>query len=185
MPPSRHRLVVLLLLIVCVAPRSVAADESVVPHIAVLDVERVRRNAAAVKSIQAQLSTYVEAYRRETQKEEQEIRSARDELANKRADLSQEAYADERRKLERRLAEAQGRVQQRRSSLEQVSAVAMQQVQDVLGKVVAELAEQQKWTLILRKDQVVLFAPGLEITDEVLRRLDSRLPTVPISDPGR
>ena len=180
-------LVVLGLLVVAVAtpivavPPAAAADVK----IAVLNVERVRRNAQAVKTIHTQLGTYVDAYRTETQKEEQEIRTAQEELARKRLIVTPEVYAEERRKLEEQLVRAQGRVQERRQSLERVSAEAMQQVQDVLGRIVGDVASEQQLTLILRKDQVVFMTPDLEITDLVLQRLDKQLPSVSISDPGR
>lgn len=168
-----------------VVSRLPAAASSSEMRIAILDVERVRRNAQAVKTIHTQLGTYVDAYRNETQKEEQEIRTAQEELARKRLIVTPEAYADERRKLEDQLIQAQNRVQERRQSLERVNAEAMQQVQDVLGRIVGDVASEQQLTLILRKDQVVFMKPDLEITDQVLQRLDKQLPSVSLSDPGR
>lgn len=153
-------------------------------RMAVLDIERVRRNAVAVQAIRSQLGGYLEVYRTETQKEEQQIRAAQDELAGKRAVLSPDDYAEERRKLEGRLVEAQGRVQRRRQSLERVNAEAMEQVKQTLEVIVAEIAREQGLSVILRKDQVVFVSPVLEITDEVLRRLDQRLPSIAIGDPG-
>jgi Skp family chaperone for outer membrane proteins len=156
-------------------------------RVAVLDVDRVRRSALAVKTIHAQLGTHVDAYRNDTQKEEQEIRAAQEELARKRQVLSPEGYAEERRKLEEQLSSAQARVQQRRQALERVNAEAMQQVQDVLSRIVAEVAGEQQLTLILRKEYVVYIspAPELDITDQVLQRLDREMPSVRIADPGR
>ncbi len=61
----------------------------------------------------------------------------------------------------------------------------MQQVQDVLSRIVGDVATEQQLTLILRKDQVVFMTPDLEITDQVLQRLDKQLPSVNIGDPGR
>ncbi len=153
-------------------------------RLAVLDVERVRRSAAAVKMIRAQLGNYLDVYRSDTEKEEQEIRTAQDELTRKRAILSPEGYAEERQKLETRLTEAQDRVQRRRQALERVNMEAMEQVKQALENIVAEIAAERELALILRKDQLVFTAPALDVTDEVLRRLDTRLPSVRISDPG-
>jgi Skp family chaperone for outer membrane proteins len=87
-------------------------EEKQVPlNVAILDVQSVFQNAAAVKSIQATMRTYIEAYRAGTQREEEEIRAAQQELARKRESLSGEQYEAERRKLEQRLLEAQARVQ--------------------------------------------------------------------------
>jgi outer membrane protein len=160
------------------------ADASSNVRVAVLDVERVRLNAAAVKAIRSKLGTYLDVYRADTQKEEQEIRTAQDELARKRTVLSPDAYAEERKKLEDRLAEAQGRVQRRRQALERVNVEAMEHVKQSLEAIVSEIAAERQLTLIIRKDQAVFAIPAIEITDEVLKRLDQRLPSVQISDPG-
>ena len=50
--------------------------------------------------------------------------------------------------------------------------------------IVAEIANDLELTLILGKDQTVLVATQLEITDQVLQRLDAQLPTVEVADPG-
>ena len=180
-----------LLLVCCVAlpllcgvTEALRADPSANVRIAVLDIERVRLNAAAVKGIRAKLGTYLDVYRADTQKEEQEIRTAQEELARKRSVVSQEDYAAERKNLEDRLADAQGRVQRRRQALERVNVEAMERVKQSLEAIVAEVAAERQLTLIIRKDQAVLASPDIEITDEVLRRLDQRLPSVQISDPG-
>lgn len=166
------------------APGPATAETPGIVKVAVLDIERVRRNAVAVKAIRAQLSGYLDVYRTDTQKEEQEIRTAQEELGRKRQILTPEGYAEERKKLEERLAGAQDRVQRRRQSLERVNNEAMEQVKETLEKIVAELANERQLTLILRKDQLVFSAPMIEITDEVLQRIDVRLPTVQISEPG-
>lgn len=154
------------------------------PRIAVLDVDRVRRTAAAVQSIREQLNGYMDAYRAETLKEEQDIRAAEEEIAGKRALLTPDEYATERRKLEQRLAEAQGRVQRRREALERSHGEAMQRVQDALGRIVTEMATEKGLNLILRKEQVVFVINSIEITDEVLRRLNQQLPSTVVAKPG-
>jgi outer membrane protein len=166
------------------AAAGLAEPTASLQRFAVIDIERVRRSAAAVQAIRNQLGGYLEVYRTDTQKEEQEIRAAQEELAGKRGVLSPDAYVEERRKLEGRLAEAQGRVQRRRQALERVNTEAMEQVKQSLEAIVVEIARERELTVILRKDQVVFVDPVLEITDEVLRRLDQRLPSVAIGDPG-
>lgn len=184
---GRRRLLVAALALVAAfltAGQAAVAADAPALKIAVLDVERVRRNAAAVQVIRNQLATYLDLFRADTQKEEQDIRTAQEELARKRGNLSPDGYADERKKLEDKLAEAQGRVQRRRQALERVNSEAMEQVKQALETIVGEIAIERQLTLILRKDQAVFAAPAIEITDDVLRRLDQRLPSVRITDPG-
>jgi outer membrane protein len=159
-------------------------EEKQVPlNVAILDVQSVFQNAAAVKSIQVTMRTYIEAYRAGTQREEEEIRAAQQELARKRESLSEEQYEAERRKLEQRLLEAQARVQERKRGLDETQQQGMHAVQMALNSIVTEIANEQNLTLILRKEQTVLNATALEITDEVLNRLNARLPTIDIASP--
>jgi outer membrane protein len=159
-------------------------DAKQVPlNVAILDVQRVFQNAAAVKSIQATMRSYIEAYRTGTQREEEEIRAAQQELAKKREVLSGEQYEAERRKLEQRLLEAQARVQERKRGLDETQQQGMNAVQMTLNSIVTEIANEKGITLILRKDQTVLSATALEITDEVLNRLNARLPTIEVASP--
>jgi Skp family chaperone for outer membrane proteins len=130
------------------------------------------------------MRTYIEAYRAGTQREEEEIRAAQQELARKRESLSGEQYEAERRKLEQRLLEAQARVQERKRGLDETQQQGMHTVQAALNTIVTEIANEQNLTLILRKEQTVLNATALEITDEVLNRLNARLPTIDIAGPG-
>ncbi|MGZ8410219.1 MAG: OmpH family outer membrane protein [Hyphomicrobium sp.] len=163
---------------------SADGGEKQVPlNVAILDVQSVFQNAAAVKSIQVAMRTYIEAYRAGTQREEEEIRAAQQELARKRETLSGEQYEAERRKLEQRLLEAQARVQERKRGLDKTQQQGMNAVQMALNSIVTEIANEQGITLILRKDQTVLNATALEITDEVLNRLNARLPTIDIAGP--
>jgi outer membrane protein len=172
------------LLVLAALTQPLRADPSSNVRIAVLDIERVRLNAAAVKGIRSKLGTYLDMYRADTQKEEQEIRIAQEELARKRSMVSHEDYAEERKKLEDRLADAQGRVQRRRQALERVNVEAMERVKQALESIVAEVAADRQLTLIIRKDQAVFASPEIEITDDVMKRLDQRLPSVQVSDPG-
>ncbi|MBL8660320.1 MAG: OmpH family outer membrane protein [Rhodospirillales bacterium] len=181
----RRFFVVAVVLAGLVAPAlPVRAQEMPTVRLGILDVGRALQNASAVKGIRSQLSTYMDSYRADTQKEEQSLRSGQEELVRKRAVLSADAFAAERQKLEQRLAAAQAKVQDRRQSLERVHAEAMQKVQDVLANIVNTLASERGLTLILRKDQTVYSAASYEITDEVLKRLDKQLPSVKIGNPN-
>lgn len=167
-----------------IGPAVPAELEPVPLRLAILDVQRIFQSAAAVNALQLRMREYLEAYRTETQKEEEGIRAAQQELASKRDVITQEQYEAERRSLEQRLVEAQAKVQQRKQGLDQTQQDGMNVVQSTLNAVVTEIANEKDLTLILRKDQTVLNATALEITDLVLNRLNERLPTVEVANPG-
>ncbi len=162
------------------------ADKDVITllNMAVIDTEVIRRNSRAFKDIGAQIAKYRKAIQADIQKEEEALRSANEELARKRAILAPETFAEERRQFEDRLLQVQRTVQKRKKGLERVGLEALKKVEAVLNKIITEVAKEQSLGLILRKNQTVLVAKELDITPHVLKRLDTALPTLKVSDPG-
>ena len=162
------------------------ADKDVITllNMAVIDTEVIRRNSKAFKDIGAQIVKYRKAIQADIQKDEEALRSANEELARKRAILAPETFAEERRRFEERLVQVQRTVQKRKKDLERVAAEAVEKVEAVLNKIINEVAKEQSLGLILRKNQTVLVAKELDITPHVLKRLDTALPSLKVSDPG-
>lgn len=162
------------------------ADKDVITllNMAVIDTEVIRRNSMAFKDIGAQIAKYRKAIQADIQKDEEALRSANEELARKRAILAPETFAEERRQFEERLLQVQRTVQKRKKGLERVGFEALKKVEAVLNKIITEVAKEQSLGLILRKNQTVLVAKELDITPHVLKRLDTALPALKVSDPG-
>lgn len=158
-------------------------------HIAVLNLEAIRRDAASVKDIRKQIGQYRAAFQAEIQKEEKALRDANQELARRRSILSPDAFAKERQKFEQRVLNMQKQVQERRQQLEQVKSEAMKQVEDKLNAIVRDIAKKQGFSLVLSGVQAVVLDERLDITKEVLDRLNKSLPAVkvpkPESKPGK
>ena len=160
------------------------ADKITLLNMAVIDTEVIRRKSRAFKDIGAQIAKYRNVIQADIQKEEESLRSANEELARKRAILAPETFAEERRQFEERLVQVQRTVQKRKKGLDRVAAEAVKKVEAVLNKIITEVAKEQALGLILRKRQTVLVATELDITPHVLKRLDTALPSLKVSDPG-
>ena len=153
-------------------------------NMAVIDTEVIRRNSRAFKDIGTQIVKYRKAIQADIQKDEEALRSANEELARKRAILAPETFAEERRQFEERLVQVQRTVQKRKKGLERVGLEAVKKVEAVLNKIITEVSKELSLGLILRKNQTVLVAKELDITPDVLKRLDTALPSLKVSDPG-
>ena len=100
------------------------------------------------------------------------------EFAKQRSLLTAEAFAEKRREFEREVADVQRLVQERRRELDSASAAALKKVQNALIEVVTSIAEERGFNLVLPSSQVLFFARKIDLTDEVLAKLDERLPDV-------
>jgi Skp family chaperone for outer membrane proteins len=62
---------------------------------------------------------------------------------------------------------------------------AMMVVNKSYTEIVWKIANELNLAVILRKSQTAYAIPTLDITKEVLTRLDKKLPTVKVSNPGK
>ena len=153
--------------------------------VAVLDVQRILIDALAVKNIREQITKYGTSFEQEIEKERKEIRTANQELARQRTILSPEAFAEKRRKFEQRVVEVQRLVQQRQRELDKSRNEAMIVVNKAYTGIISKIANERNLAVILRKNQTAYAVTSLDLTKEVLSRLDKELPTVKVSNPGK
>ena len=149
---------------------------------AVIDYQRILRDAKAAQSIRIQVDARRQRYQDQIAKEEQRLHENDKALAKQRSVLSSEAYAEKRQTFEEDVAEVQRMVQERRRQLDDVSAAALAEVRNTLIEVVGELAEKAGFNIVLPSSGVLLFSPKIDLTEDVLTRLDDRLPDVKVGE---
>jgi Skp family chaperone for outer membrane proteins len=163
-------------------PRSVRA-ELPVSVVAVVDVQYILQESVASKSIQKQLDAQRQTYQNEISKQEEKLRAAEQELNRERGNLSADAFGQKRREFEHQVADVQRTVQARKRVLDQAFNESMTKVRDTVLQIVTEVAGEQKATLVLAKQQVVLAEKSLDLTFAVLDRVNTKLPTVTVTVP--
>lgn len=174
----------LLLLAACgLNPPAVEAQDKSSPLIAIIDMQMILRESAAVQAMQQEIEQRRGRYQGEIKRMEGEIREANQELTRQRSVLSAEAYATKRRDLEREVSTMQRDIQERRRALDASFGLGMSQVRLALVEVVKEIATERGADLVLSKANVVLVKPELEITELALERLNERLPSVSLELP--
>jgi outer membrane protein len=186
--PFRRRLVLGLASIATVVclmvgqPRGALA-ELPASVVAVVDVQFILQEAVASKSIQKQLEAQRETYQNEISKQEDRLRAVEQELNRQRSVLSPDDFGQKRREFEQQVADVQRTVQARKRVLDQAFNESMTKVRDTVLQIVTEVAGEQKATLVLAKQQVVLAEKSLDLTSAVLERVNRKLPTVPVTVP--
>jgi outer membrane protein len=177
--------VVLLAVFIGVAGLSSVARAQQLPTTiaAVIDYQRILKDAAAAKSIREQIATRRQAYQDEINQEEQRLREADQSFAKQRSLLTPEALAEKRRDFEKEVVDVQRLVQERRRALDRASAIALNEVKKALIDIVTGIAEERGFNVVLAASEVLFFASEIDITGEVLAKLDGQLPEVAVPDP--
>lgn len=153
------------------------------PVVGVIDLQRILREADAAQNVRQQREKYVTAYQADAARVEQELRAADQELARLRNSADPEDFAARRSAFQKRVAESQRRVQQRRRNLERAYGKAMSAVQQATIRIADEIAAEKGVNVILYRSQVFLFDNAMDLTEDILTRLDARMPTVEFPDP--
>jgi Skp family chaperone for outer membrane proteins len=148
---------------------------------AVIDYQRILREAAAARSIREQIENRRKAYQGEISKEEQRLYEADKEFARQRSLLTPEAFAEKRQAFEEDVSEVQRLVQQRRRELDRAAEAALNEVKTALIEIVTGIAEERGFNLVLPSSEVLFFARKIDLTEEVLTKLDAMLPDVTVA----
>jgi len=157
------------------------------PIVAVIDFQFVVKESAAGKSVRSQIDTRQTKFQAEIKPLQQELERFRVELGDRISGIGEAEYATKRKAIRERVNELQRIIQERKRELDEMFNYGMRQVDLALVAVLKDLAEERGINLILNAGRgrgLVLFAENqIVITDEALRRLDSRLPKVELTKP--
>ena len=183
MPLTRRLLAIALCLAltVVVTPSRTPALAQEGAVIAILDVERILRESKAAATLQAEIDKQRQAHQERLREQENTLRTADQELARQRAVLSAEAFAAKRKELQDLANNLQPEFVSRQKEMEELFGRGIRQVRQALAEVSKEIADERGINLILLKATIVLASRELDITEEALRRLDERLPSVDFS----
>lgn len=149
-------------------------------NIAIVDFQKVMAVASAAKNVREQVKAIREKYRAEVQKEEGELLQANQSLAQKQSLLAPEAFKEERRKFEQKVRDVQKKVQEKNLNLQNAQNQAQKKINDSLRDIILKLSAEQNYTLVLRRENTVIVADKLDISDEVIKRLNASLPTIKV-----
>ncbi len=150
----------------------------------IIDIAQVVRDSAAAKVMRSQAERQQAALRAEDEKTDKDLRAAEQELVQQRTILAPEAFNQRRRDFERRVSEAQQSAQSKRRDLEEAFSAAQRRLEAAMNEIVIEVAKENDYKAVLPRAIIVASHDQIDITDEILQRLNKKVPTVSLSTPA-
>jgi outer membrane protein len=167
------------------APAPATGGVLVPPTIAVVDMQRVVVESAAGRSIQTQLEGERRKIRDQISKLEDELKNGENELRRQRSVMSPDAVNEQAQGLQRKQADAQRMVQERQEAFSKGSNDATNVVLDNMRDIVQTLSAERHLGMVVRKEVVLSMSDkNMDITDDVIQRLNTKLPTVTVTIPA-
>jgi len=172
---------ILVLLLCCFAVLPVRAQDVEPTVIAVADVQRLLRESLAGASLEEQVNGLRATLADGVAEREQALRKEEQELQEQMSILAQEVFAEKRRAFEEEVVAFQREVRERQRSLDEVYGEGLNQIRVIIIEILQQMVEERGYDLILPQAQILVGSRNLDITDDVLAELNSRIPSVNIS----
>lgn len=153
------------------------------PVAVVVDMTQIMRDAKAAKDIQAQVEQEMNAYRAEVQKREDDLHKLRDDLERQRTALAPEIFNARSQDYQQRYSALDSDVQAKQRAMQQSYGEAMTKVETAALQIVAEVAKERKANMVVAKAALLYMDDALDVTAEVTRRLDEKLPSMVVNLP--
>jgi len=148
--------------------------------LAVVDFRGVLAKSNAAVSVRKQLDIERSKYKEEFADIEKKLRIAQQKLAKQRAIVTAEAFEKRARELKDKAREAQKKAQVTNQLLKKSFDQSMNKIRKHLLKIIAEVAEETGAEVVLFRSAIVIAVKKLEISKEVLKRLNEKLPAVKV-----
>ncbi len=145
------------------------------PTIAIVDVEKILAEAKAAKSLQKQIQAKKESFQKEFSGKEAELKKTETALMEEREKLSAEEFGKKRKAYEEQIIEARKLFQKRRTSLEEGLNAAMSELRKNIAQATTDVAGEKNYDIVLTRDSVLIADKALDITADVLKKLDAKL----------
>ena len=160
-----------------------AAKPVLAPVILIVDLQQMLQDSKAAKGVQAVLNQQYGTYSKGVAQREDELRKEREELERQRTVLAPEVFNTRASELQQRYDALGKEVQSRRQALQQSLNESMSKVKNVALEIIADIVKERKANLVIEKQAMVFEAEDLDITAEAIKRLDQKLPSVPVNLP--
>lgn len=151
--------------------------------IVVVDASRVQRESIAGKTLAAERERHQQSFNGEFEATRKQLQAAEQDLARQRASLPADVFQEKVRALNARIAEFQRQYQGAVRALDKSTAQASNELQKAVVGVTSEVASEAGAGLVLHKQQVFLHDERMDITNQVIERLNKRLTSVPFPAP--
>jgi len=149
--------------------------------IMVVDVQALLQNSKAAKMVRQQIEGKRAEYAKDISHQEEALRQERDALQRQQSSLTAEQLNAKGREFQTKVNDLDRDVQAKRQALERSNADALQKIQEVMVKIITDIAKDRKANLVFQRTDLVLFDQGFDVTDQVLQKLDEQMPTMNVT----
>ncbi len=169
-----------LFLIAAAALTMMTAPAFAETNVGVVNVAKIMHDSKAATSVRGQLQTKQKAFQAELDQKGKALQ-AEDQALVKQKDTADKAAFDKKvADFRARAAKEQKAIQDKKVALDKAFSASLEEIQKNVLDIVKQVAADKKLNLVVSSAQVLYADQPLDITDEVLKQLDTKLPNVAV-----
>ena len=177
------KLLIFMMAFIGFAPVSLAQTDATTPtaeksmevkRIALVDLDGVLRAADANNRVRELLDGQRAKFQEEFRAIEVNLQQSERDLLAKRELMAKDEYDKLVTAFQARVSSVQKEIQYKRQSIDNAYQKALSDIRGLAIEVITKIASEREIDLILNRDSSVIFLPHLNISDEVLTRLNER-----------
>ena len=169
------------LLLVLAAMLLVAEPAFADTTVGVVNIQQIMRDSKAANSVRGQLKEKQKSFQADLDAKEKALLAEDQSLAKQSTTTDKAAFEQKVKDFRAKAATAQREVQTKKMQLDKAFAGSLEQIQTSVLAIVKDVAAEKKLSLVLTSSAALYNDPTLDITPEVLKRLDAKLPTVQVN----
>lgn len=155
-----------------------------VPKICVVDVQKVIENSIFVQNLKKSIAEVKKEVQHDLQKKELELKALERSLVDQKGKLSDVDLKRKSDEFKQRLTDTQRIAQEAKHFIDQEYASQMQKILEDISHTVKNIATDHSVDIVLSSAHQVLYAKqNLDLTDLVIKKLNSKITSSKISKP--
>ena len=149
--------------------------------IAIVDLNLILSESKAAKGATKDFEKIQKDTESEIVESDKSMLEERNKLIEQQSVIAPEAFEVKAQDYEKKLQNYQSEKQNKLRKLENVLQTARNEILENVKPILEELSQELGVTVILEKNSVLLSATNMDITDEVIKKLNKQLPKIKVS----
>ncbi|PCH99714.1 MAG: outer membrane family protein [Alphaproteobacteria bacterium] len=156
----------------------VPATDSV--KIAVVDIQQLMGASKAAKSIQSQGKSLRNKFQKKIKKIEDDLKKTEKKLVSLAKGDSQADFEKKKKEFQKKLINGQKEAQELNKKLDKALGNALNKLRDQIVKIVGNISTDNGYDLVISRADVVIVSKKIDITADVMKKLNKKLSTVKV-----
>ena len=152
--------------------------------IGIVDMQRLLKDSKAMQSITKQAEAEKTKREAEAKKKDKILSDEGKEIQKQRAVLAKDVFEERSKEFKEKIASIQNDLKQKSQALQNEYNKALAKLQKETMTIIHTIAEDKNLTVVIPKAQLLFAEDGLDITEDVLKQLNKKLPNVKLQFKG-